>query len=116
MKEVILRCTVQDGDQFLCNISLRFIVHVVYYNTRSKRVNKEVIPVQEEDQFLCNISLRFIVHIVYLFLHGYGLHYNTRSKRVNEENYRKTMQNFRFNVRIVYLMYILCHYVIGGQK
>ena len=50
------------------HISLRFIVHIVYlflhgyglnYNTRSKRVNKQIIlwfTVQEEDQFLCKIS------------------------------------------------------------
>ena len=50
--------TVQEGDQFLCNISLRFIVHIVYLSLR-KGVNKEIIPcytAQEEDQLPCNIS------------------------------------------------------------
>ena len=47
----ILCYTVQKEDQFLCNISLRLIVHIVFlflhgygmhYNTRSKRFTKKL--------------------------------------------------------------------------
>ena len=85
-----------------------FIVYNGYglhYNTRSKRVNEEIVlrfTVHEEDQFLCKLSGSLFL------LHCCGLHYNLLSglsvKRVNNKLYncalprKKTvyLQIFRF--------------------
>ena len=68
----------------ICNISLRFIVHIILhgyglqYNT-SKRVKEEILLGFTGGRPVSMQNLRFIVHIVYLFLHGCGLYYNVLS-------------------------------------
>ena len=73
--------TLQVKDQFLCNISLRFIVHcffVIDWIIVQEVFNKKSFVILSRKK-IRNISLRFIVHIIY-----YGLQYNTSSKRVNK--------------------------------
>ena len=57
------------------NISLRFIVHIILhgyglqYNTRSKRVNEEIIlQLINPGRPVSMQNFRFIVHIVYLYI------------------------------------------------
>ena len=62
--------TVREGDQFLCNISLRLLF--TCFSTRSKRVNEEI--------YLVILSRRKTSS--YAIFH---IGYNTKSKGVNEE-------------------------------
>ena len=67
----------------MCNISLRFIVHIILhgyglqYNTRSKRVNEEILRSRRKTSFFAIFQVN-CSHCLPV-LHGCGLHYSVLS-------------------------------------